>query len=210
MKVYRHTDTVICCSQFMKKKIDENMQLNGRTVSMHNFIDPPEHKNVEKKDYVLYFGRFAQEKGTRTLLNVCKQMPDIPFVFAGKGPMEDQVRGVNIENVGFQSGDALKKLIQEARFSVYPSEWYENCPFSVMESLIYGTPVLGADIGGIPELIQPGKTGFLFESGNESDLKEKIARMWAERESICLNADKDVKFDDAETYCKQMMKIYSA
>lgn len=210
MKVYRHIDTVICCSQFMKKKIDENMQLNGRTVSMHNFIDPPEHKNVEKKDYVLYFGRFAQEKGTRTLLNVCKQMPDIPFVFAGKGPMEDQVRGVNIENVGFQSGDALKKLIQEARFSVYPSEWYENCPFSVMESLIYGTPVLGADIGGIPELIQPGKTGFLFESGNESDLKEKIARMWAERESICLNADKDVKFDDAETYCKQMMKIYSA
>ena len=70
------------------------------------------------------------------------------------------------KNVGFQKGEALEKLIREARFSIYPSEWYENCPFSVMESQMYGTPVLGANIGGIPELIQVGKTGELFESSN--------------------------------------------
>lgn len=83
----------------------------------------------------------------------------------------------NIKNVGFQKGEALEKLIREARFSIYPSEWYENCPFSVMESQMYGTPVLGADIGGIPELIQAGKTGELFESGNGKDLKRKIEKL---------------------------------
>ena len=79
----------------------------------------------------------------------------------------------NIKNVGFQKGEALEKLIREARFSIYPSEWYENCPFSVMESQMYGTPVLGANIGGIPELIQVGKTGELFESGNAEESEEK-------------------------------------
>ena len=69
----------------------------------------------------------------------------------------------------------------EARFSVYPSEWYENCPFSVMESLIYGTPVLGADIGGIPELIDAGVNGELFESGNADALTEKIRALWDDR-----------------------------
>ena len=53
----------------------------------------------------------------------------------------------------FQKGEALEKLIREARFSIYPSEWYENCPFSVMESQMYGTPVLGADIGGMSVII---------------------------------------------------------
>ena len=56
-----------------------------------------------------------------------------------------------------------------------------NCPFSVMESQMYGTPVLGANIGGIPELIQVGKTGELFESGNAEDLKKKIEKLWGDK-----------------------------
>lgn len=208
MKVYRYIDTVICCSNFMKEKLDANPLLAEKTVSMHNFLDPVEREPVEKKDYVLYFGRFAQEKGTRTLLNICAKMPEIPFMFAGTGPMADQVQGDNVKNVGFQSGEALKKLIQEARFTVYPSEWYENCPFSVMESQMYATPVLGANIGGIPELIEPGKTGFLFESGNEADLQEKIAWMWANRHDLCPNIADEVHYDDAKAYCERLMQIY--
>ena len=58
------------------------------------------------------------------------------FIFAGTDPLEESIKGVsNIKNVGFQKGEALEKLIREARFSIYPSEWYENCPFSVMESV---------------------------------------------------------------------------
>lgn len=177
--VYRHIDKIICCSRFMKTKLDSNPIFTDKTVVMHNFVDTETRTLVSKKDYVLYFGRYSQEKGITTLLDVCKQLPDIHFVFAGSGPLEDMLKDIpNIENVGFQSGEALRALIREARFSLYPSEWYENCPFSVMESQMYGTPVLGADIGGIPELIEAGKTGELFESGNPEALRTQLLKMW--------------------------------
>ena len=179
---YKYIDTMICCSEFMKTKMDSNPLFATKTVAMHNFIDKVEWKETEKKDYVLYFGRFSEEKGIGTLIKVCNELPDVQFIFAGTGPLEETVNGIkNIKNVGFQKGEALEKLIREARFSIYPSEWYENCPFSVMESQMYGTPVLGANIGGIPELIQVGKTGELFESGNAEDLKKKIEKLWGDK-----------------------------
>ena len=155
--VYRYIDTVICCSRFLKTKMDTNPVFAGKTVVLHNFVDCAERRKTEKKDYVLYFGRFSEEKGIRILLQVCRELSDIPFVFAGTGPLEREISGAdNIRNAGFQSGTALETLIREARFTVYPSEWYENCPFSVMESQLCGTPILGADMGGIPELIRNG------------------------------------------------------
>lgn len=175
MGVYRQIDTVICCSHFMKTKQDTNPILAEKTVVMHNFVDPVEQKEVQKKDYVLYFGRYSEEKGITTLVRAAKELPNIPFIFAGSGPLEHLLEGVpNIQNVGFRTGEALEMLIREARLTVYPSEWYENCPFSVMESQMYGTPVLGADIGGIPELIRVGETGELFESGNVGDRKSVV------------------------------------
>lgn len=179
MGIYKQIDKIICCSNFMKSKLDTDPVLAQKTVVMHNFVDPVERKEVQKKDYVLYFGRYSQEKGIAMLVNVAQDLPEIPFIFAGSGPLEQLLEGVsNINNVGFQSGEALETLIREARFTVYPSEWYENCPFSVMESQLYGTPVLGAEIGGIPELIRVGETGDLFESGNAAELKKRITTLW--------------------------------
>ena len=206
--VYKSFDKMICCSEFLKKKMDCNTLFASKTVAMHNFIDKVEWKDVEKKDYVLYFGRFSTEKGIGTLIEAAKEMPEIQFVFAGSGPLEELINRVkNIKNVGFQKGVALEKLIREAKFSVCPSECYENCPFSVMESLMYGTPVLGANIGGVPELIQVGKTGELFESGNKDDLKRKIIKMIgksAEYNARC----KDINFDTIDEYCKKLMRVY--
>ena len=210
--VYKHLDTVICCSRFMKTKLDTYPVLAGKTVAMHNFMEPVEAKAVTKQAYVLYFGRFSQEKGISTLIKVAEELPDVQFIFAGSGPLENQVNSVaNIKNVGFQSGEALKKLVREAQFTVYPSEWYENCPFSVMESQVYGTPVLGAQIGGIPELIEPGKTGLLFESGNAADLKRKIEMMWNAPEMLkemSENCTPD-RFTPLERYTQELMKYYA-
>ena len=208
---YKYIDTMICCSEFMKSKMDSNPLFATKTVAMHNFIDKVEWKETEKKDYVLYFGRFSEEKGIGTLIEVCKELPDVQFIFAGTGPLEETVNGIkNIKNVGFQKGEALEKLIREARFSIYPSEWYENCPFSVMESQMYGTPVLGANIGGIPELIQVGKTGELFESGNGKDLKRKIEKLWGDKK-LCAKYSancKDISFDTIDEYYEKTMKVY--
>lgn len=204
--VYRHIDTIICCSQFMKTKLDTNPLFAEKTVVMHNFIDADRQPPARKKDYVLYFGRYSQEKGIATLLDVCRQLPEIHFVFAGSGPLEALLKEVpNIENVGFQKGEALRQLIREARFSVYPSEWYENCPFSVMESQIYGTPVLGADIGGIPELISPGITGELFESGNPEALRAQIISMWAHYSDYDCSS---IAYQSVKAYADNLMNYY--
>ncbi len=209
--VYKYIDVIICCSEFLKSKVDSNPLLAGKTIVMHNFVDCEEQKDVQKGDYILYFGRYSEEKGMNTLLQVCQELPDIPFIFAGTGPMEERINEIgNIRNVGFQRGKDLATLIRKARFSVYPSEWYENCPFSVMESQMYGTPVLGANIGGIPELIEDGKTGELFISGDKLDFKKKVMKWWEDSKLVegyrknCQN----VKFDTIEKYYTKLMGIY--
>lgn len=211
LKTYRYIDTIICPSRFMARKLEMNPLLASKTVVLHNFIDKPEVKPVRKEDYVLYFGRYSEEKGIETLLAVCKAMPEVRFVFAGTGPLEDRLTGLpNIENIGFQSGPKLEMLIRKARFSVCPSQWYENCPFSVMESLIYGTPVLGARIGGIPELIEEGRTGELFQSADIADLGNKIRRLWNDpnRLSLYTRNCRRVRFHTISDYYKKLSEIY--
>ena len=211
LKTYRYLDTIICPSDFMKQKLDSNPLFTGRTVTLHNFVDTENCANKQKKNYVLYFGRYSEEKGLSTLLKVCQELDDISFIFAGSGPLEEEVnRAKNIRNMGFLKGNSLIKLIAEAKFSIYPSEWYENCPFSVMESIGYGTPVLGAAIGGITELVIDGYTGILFESGNSEYLREKVRLLWSQGDllnNITENCKKK-QFDTVEEYCDRLSGLY--
>lgn len=97
----------------------------------------------------------------------------------------------NVRYVGFKKGNELASLIREAAFSVCPSQWYENCPFSVMESQSLGTPVIGTRIGGIPELIEDRVNGRLFERKNSCELASIIQELWNAPEvwnSIEMNA----------------------
>ncbi len=178
---------------------------------MHNFVEKVEPKDVERKNMsftsAASLKRRASAHSSRSV-RICRMSSSSSLVPV---LLEETVNGIkNIKNVGFQKGEALEKLIREARFSIYPSEWYENCPFSVMESQMYGTPVLGADIGGIPELIQVGKTGELFESGNAEDLKKKIEKLWGDKK-LCEQYSKnckDISFDTIDEYYEKIMKVY--
>ena len=216
---YRYIDKIICCSEFMKTKLDTNSLLAERTVAVHNFLDASlidtymerQKASVSKSkgNYVLYFGRYSWEKGVRTLIEAAKKLPDIDFIFAGRGEYAEQMKGVpNIEDVGFQSGDDLIRLIHEAKFSICPSECYENNPFSVMESHRCGTPVIGAKIGGIPELVIDGDNGLLFESGNADDLAEKIQKLWSDEDMLqrFTKRCREIGYDTAEEY---VGKVYS-
>ena len=117
----------------------------------------------------------------------------------------------NIADVGFKTGDELKSLIQNAAFAVIASEWYENCPFSVMEAQSYGTPVVGANIGGVPELIKDQVTGELFESGNVKDLTDHISQLWNEKEKqqIYRSNCKNIEYDSIEKYCEKLLRLYN-
>ena len=210
---YQNFDKVICPSEFLEQKMILNTVFQGKTIALHNFKTTglEDYKEVVCSDYILYFGRYSKEKGIATLLKVCQQLPDIPFVFAGEGPLEEDINQVgNIANVGFKTGKELKELIQNAKFAIIASEWYENCPFSVMEAQSYGTPVLGADIGGIPELIQDGKTGELFKSGDQEELKKHIRTMWENSEKVerYRRTCKEIKYDTISEYCGKLIKIY--
>lgn len=210
MGVYRQIDAIICCSRFMKSKLDSDPVLREKTIVLHNFVEEEAPKQAEKRAYVLYFGRYSPEKGVEDLIRAAKELPQIPFVFAGSGPLEGLLADIpNVKNVGFQSGAALETLVREARLTVCPSRWYENCPLSVMESISWGTPVLGADIGGIPELIKPGETGALFESGNASSLKENLLSLWQDGEALdgMARRCRENSFDTAEVYAEKLLKL---
>ncbi len=209
--VYKYIDKIVCCSKFMKRIMDSNPLFAKKTVVVHNFVDDLKYEYKEKENYVLYFGRFSEEKGIRTLLEVCKELPEVKFVFAGSGAFEDEIRKVpNIECVGFKSGKELHNLISKAKFSVYPSEWYENCPFSVMESIMFATPVIASKIGGLPELVQDGVNGILFEYKNKNDLKNKISELWHnDKKSAELSENcKKTKFLDVDKYYHILVNVY--
>ena len=217
LRTYEKVDLIICPSKFIGDKLSTNTALRGKIKVLYNFQANSEEESKEKvsacvkKDYVIYFGRYAKEKGVLTLVNVCRQLVDIPFVFAGSGECAGELENCqNIKNVGFKKGEELKKLIREARFSVFPSEWYENCPFSVMESQIYGTPVIAADIGGVPELVEDGVTGELFESGNEKELKDKIQGLWYNNSKLQTYTDncRDKKFISLNEYVESLISMY--
>jgi glycosyltransferase involved in cell wall biosynthesis len=206
---YKYIDNVICCSEFLKGKMDTNPDLAGKTVAMHNFIDNIENNDVDKENYVLYFGRYSKEKGIETIINA----KNIKFICAGSGELEDEINSnEHITNVGFKSGKELEDLISKAKCSVYPSIWYENCPFSVMESISLGTPVVASNIGGIPELIDDGKTGILFEAGNVASFENAINSIINDDAKADEMAKycKSTHFDTIDKYCDKLLNIYNS
>lgn len=210
-KAYGYIDKIICPSEFMKHKLDVQKRFSDKTVVIYNFVETERDFDIKKSDYVLEFGHLSRDKGTNTLLEVAKKMPETRFLFAGYGNAVEDIKGIaNAEYLGFKTGNELKELIKQAMCSVYPSEWYENCPFSVIESQIYLTPVIGSNMGGIPELIRDRETGLLFEAGNIEDLEEKL-RYLLETPGILEGYTencKTIKFETPHTYYEKLMMIY--
>jgi glycosyltransferase involved in cell wall biosynthesis len=131
--------------------------------------------------YLLYFGRLSPEKGIFNLIRahaqLCKPI-ELRIVGAGESKIEleamVQPDRQTVTFLGYLTGDELSETIRNAKFVIVPSECYENAPMSILEAFAHGKPVVGSRIGGIPELIDNGVNGYLFEPGNENDLKEKL------------------------------------
>jgi glycosyltransferase involved in cell wall biosynthesis len=130
----------------------------------------------------VYLGRLVPEKGVPTLIRAAAAAR-VKLRIVGTGPEEPALRhlaadlGSDVEFTGYLSGVALREAVSGARAVVVPSEWYENAPISVMEASALGRPVIGADIGGIPELIRPGETGLVFTSGSVESLVEALTQV---------------------------------
>ncbi len=215
-RTYDLIDHIIAPSGFMKDILESDPMLKGKCTVLHNFI-PAKEEDKKTPDtgklpdgrYVLYFGRYSAEKGIKTLVKCVKELPDISFVFAGSGPMEAEVRALpNVREIGFTTGNALKELIGNAVFTVFPSECHENCSFTVMESISYGTPIIASDTGGTPELVRDKENGLLFEAGNAGELKTAIQSLWNNDEMLntLKMGCRDTHFMTVREYCDIMIK----
>lgn len=179
MRLEAVTDAFICPSRFMADKMVQGNFDKQKLNTLCNFIDIAKTRkdDYDKENYYCYIGRLSPEKGIGTLIEAAKRLP-YPLKIIGGGSLEETLRaaaaGSDIELLGYKHWPEIKEIVGKARFCVVPSEWYENNPLSVIESQCLGTPVLGSRIGGIPELIDEGKTGMLFESGNAKELKARI------------------------------------
>lgn len=208
----KFTDVFVCPSSFMSNKMSQGGFNSSKLKVLCNFIDIVKCKcdEYEKGNYYCFIGRLSHEKGVKTLIEAANQLPH-KLVVIGGGPLMEDLKAVahsNIEFVGFKQWEEIKHLVGNARFSIIPSEWYENNPLSVIESQCLGTPVLGARIGGIPELIEEGVTGMTFESRKVKDLKKKIQAMWDTSWNYEQIASQSQERYNADTYYQKLMNIY--
>lgn len=216
-KSYDSVDLFLAPSQFMAEMISKRIHPDKIQV-LRNGIDTNEYKsNYTDQGYGLYFGRLSKEKGIETLLKAHQKTTiKFPLKIVGTGPMEADLRlnYPNAEFLGYKTGQELNDLIANAAFVIVPSEWYENCSMVVLEAMAFGKPIIGSRIGGIPEQIEDGKTGFLFEMGNSDELAEKMSLLAADSDlrqlfgkNSRIKLETEYSLDD---HCQKLMKIYEA
>jgi len=216
----RNLDRIVTPSRFYRDKLIEWGWDADKIVHIPNFMPSlPQVEPTPGGDYLLYFGRLAPEKGVATLVRAAA-ISGIPVVVAGTGPEEAALLRLIAELdapvrlVGFQKGDALWRWVDGARAVVLPSEWYENGPMSTIEAFARGKPLLGAAIGGIPELIVPGETGWSFPSGDAAALAAAMGRVLATSEGeLGRMATATRRFASTEfapsTYYERIEKLYA-
>lgn len=208
------TDIFLCPSQFMADKMVQGGFNPNQVKVLCNFIDVDKCQlnDYDKEDYYCFIGRVCEEKGVITLVEAAKDI-NRRLVIIGDGPILEQLKNKytqykQIQFVGKKSWDEIKDLVSKAKFSILPSIVLENNPLTVVEALCLGTPVLGAKIGGIPELIT-SETGMTFESRNVDDLTTKIEAMWNALFDYKIIADASQKKYNSDTYYTKIRKIYS-
>ena len=179
----RCVDRFIVPSRFYAAKLVEWGFPEGLFRHVPNFVNTQGYEpNYKPGQRLLYFGRLSREKGLHTLVRAVADAR-VRLSIAGTGPELESLQrlvaesGADVNFLGYLSGEALHAAVRSARAVVLPSEWYENAPMSVLESYALGKPVIGARIGGIPELIQHEITGFLFESGSATSLRGALDRL---------------------------------
>lgn len=181
----KYIDGFIYVSNFARTIQEKYMPaVKGKpNITLYNFSTSisAKAKTMPKEKYYLFFGRLSYEKGVKTLLEAFKTLPQCKLKIVGTGPKEEELKAFvkdndmkNVEFLGYKRGKELSDLVSNAYFAIVPSEWYENNPMTIIESYSVGTPVIGAQIGGIPEIVVEGKTGYQFKSGDSDELRAKI------------------------------------
>ena len=190
MRLYEaNVDAFLCSTRFVRAKLEEGGAPTAKLRHVPLYIDlQPFEPADDCGDYIVYVGRLAPEKGVRTLISAVSKVPGCELRIVGDGEDRttlerhaEKAGARNVEFLGRQTDKALRDVVARARFLVMPSEWYEPCGLVVWEANALGRPAVASRIGGIPESIDEGETGLLFEAGNVDELAEKIASLFEDK-----------------------------
>ena len=222
-KIYaKSIDKIIAPSEFYRTKLIEDGIPKDKVIVLHNFIDTNEYDiPTSDEGYAVYIGRLSKEKGILNLIEAMSIIKEGKLKIAGDGPEKVNIfkfiKKNNLEDrielLGYLNKEQVKDVVSKCRCVVVPSIWYENCPYSVLETLAIGKPVIGSNIGGITELIENNKTGYIYNYKNINDLSEKLEKIFEEKEVIKKlnkNAKEEAKkIFEKEKYYNEIMKVYN-
>lgn len=214
-------DLVLSPSKFVLEMLDNNGFFpESKCMKLPLGITPyPEktEKNYNTID-IIYTGALIGHKGVDVLINAFKNLKhdNIKLHIVGKGEEMENLKALaneddKIKFYGFLDGDELTSLQEKANITVMPSIWFENSPMAIYESFKYGTPVIGSKIGGIPELIEEGVNGFLYDPGNISELQNLLQYLIENPEELKRlekGSFKSSQKYDMNLHVKNLEKIY--
>lgn len=182
--LYRGVHTFVTPSKALKDLMIEQGLSAEKVVHINNFLNLEQFNSkpsFSNQGYFLFAGRLSQEKGIHYLLEAMAQLPDLTLYIAGQGPYEDKLKAIatklnlnNIKFLGFMEAQDLEIYYRNCIATVLPAIWFEIFGLTLIESFLYGKPVIASNIGAIPELVTEGETGLLIEPGNVHDLTEKL------------------------------------
>lgn len=223
----KHIQKFITCSNALRElmiKYNDDIT-EDKIVTINNFLSNAEFGNIkpnyQNNGYFLYLGRISHEKGVHYLLEAMKDLPrEIEIHIVGKGKEEENLKQYakdnnlnNVKFLGFKNREEIKEEYQNCLATILPCNWFENFPTTNMESFINGKPVIGSNIGGIPEQIEHNKTGFLFEPANVEQLKEYILTYWNNPDLVVEHGknayEKARTLYTEERYFKELIKVYN-
>ena len=222
LRVYNLVDVFIAPSKFLRDKYLEYGFKKDNIIHINHFIDFPIVKERKPADdYYLFVGRIAEEKGVKTLIDAALKVNRGHLKIAGGGPLYDEMveyvkqndKNNIIDFLGHISRDKLRDLYKKCKFIVVPSEWYENAGLIIFEAFASGKPVIGARIGGIPELVKHNVRGINFESGDKDDLAGAIGYFLTHPDVVDEmghNAQSYLENEmNPEVHYESLMKIYN-
>lgn len=206
-----YVDGFICPSEFMYQQMKAGGFNEKKLKHIANFIDVSNCKvnNFNKEDYYCFLGRLSHEKGVGTLIDAANDIGR-KLIIIGDGPMRTNLESKaksNIKFVGFKQWNEIKGIVSHAKFIVTPSEWNEVFGLVNIEAQCLGTPVLGARIGGIPELIDKSN-GLTFNSGDVDDLKEKIKQIFSLTFDYKFISEQACSKYNTEKYYDNLLHVY--
>ena len=220
-KIFCKVDCIISPSEFNKNQLLKGkLKCNDITV-IHNFVNETEKTDYTLGDCAFYFGRLSREKGILNLVEAINNIPGARLIIAGDGPERENIQAYikehKLENritlLGYLNQNDIRENIRKCRFVTVPSIWYENCPYSILETMEIGKPIIGSKIGGIPELIQDGINGFTYEHNDVTKLTNILMKLFGNDETVKQFSKNSkqifIQKYSAEAYYNKLMTVYN-